>query len=183
MLDLALTDSRGGRSPPSPPDAINSTARSATSAGSAVGSTEKARSSSITSAGASSGRKWSLSTARPRTSSAHRWQTSSGSYERRGRAVLLADGANGHRIADLVDVFTSDIRFPGYVLCVSGFEQLPVPFGDYLKGAVDHFDGRLIVYCVRRDRDPGRPLFYVGQGSVRHVLAIEVRIEREIHQS
>jgi hypothetical protein len=35
---------------------------------------------------------------------------------------------------------------------VSGVEQLPVPFGDDLNGAVDHFDGRLIVYCVRRHR-------------------------------
>jgi len=35
---------------------------------------------------------------------------------------------------------------------VSGVEQLPVPFGDDLNGAVDHFDGRLIVYSVRRHR-------------------------------
>ena len=34
----------------------------------------------------------------------------------------------------------------------SGVEQLPVPFGDDLNGAVDHFNGRLIVYCVRRHR-------------------------------
>jgi hypothetical protein len=37
-------------------------------------------------------------------------------------------------------------------LSVSGVEQLPVPFGYDLNGAVDHFDGRVIVHCVRRHR-------------------------------
>jgi hypothetical protein len=34
----------------------------------------------------------------------------------------------------------------------SGVEQLPVPFGDDLNGAADHFDGRLIGYRVCRHR-------------------------------
>ena len=64
-----------------------------------------------------------------------------------------------------------------------GLDEFPVALGDDFDDAVGHFYGGLIVNCVRRDRDPGRPLFYVGQGRVRHVIVIKVRIEREIHQS
>ncbi len=42
-----------------------------------------------------------------------------------------------------------------------------MPFGDDLNGAVDYFDGRLIVYCVRGHRQPTGPFF-----CVRHVIVI-----------
>ncbi len=41
-------------------------------------------------------------------------------------------------------------------LCVSGVEQLPVPCRDDLDGAVDHFDGRLIICCVPGRKDGKR---------------------------
>src|SRR5438874_12745443 len=57
-------------------------------------------------------------------------------------------------------------------------EQLPVPLGDDVDGAVDHLDGGLIVNRVRRYWYPGGPSFDVGQRGVRHVLALEVRTSR-----
>src|SRR6266542_1219817 len=65
----------------------------------------------------------------------------------------------------------------------AGSEQLPVPLGDDFDGAVDDFYRGLIVNRVRRYWYPGGPSFYVGQGSVRHVLALQVRKQREINQS
>src|SRR6266496_2664941 len=65
----------------------------------------------------------------------------------------------------------------------AGGEQLPVPLGDDFDGAVDDLYGGLIVNRVRRYWYPGGPSFYVGQGSVRHVLVHQVRKHREIDQS
>src|SRR5262245_11236419 len=43
-----------------------------------------------------------------------------------------------------------------------GGEQLPVPLGDDLDRAVDHFDGGVVVDRVRRPWDFGRPSFCAG---------------------
>src|SRR5947209_17817656 len=61
-------------------------------------------------------------------------------------------------------------------------KQLPVPLGDDFGGTVNHLDGGLIVDRVRRDWYPGGPLFNVVEGSVRKVLVIQVRIQREVDQ-
>jgi hypothetical protein len=63
--------------------------------------------------------------------------------------------ANDHRIPE------RDSGTPGRAIdcegsaefpSASGAEQLPVPFGHDLSGAVDHFYGRLIVNCIGRYR-------------------------------
>src|SRR5262249_2022167 len=69
---------------------------------------------------------------------------------------------------------------PAYVL---GGKQLPVPLGDDLDGAVDHFDGGLIVDRVSRYCYPGGPLFGVGQGAFRQIVGIQVRQQRKVHES
>src|SRR5919106_2761529 len=62
-------------------------------------------------------------------------------------------------------------------------KQLPVPLGDDFDGVVDHLYCGLIVDRVCGHWYPGGPFFDVGQGSIRHVLALEVRKQREINQS
>ena len=43
-------------------------------------------------------------------------------------------------------------------------EQFPVPFGDDFNCTIGHFDGALIIDCVRRHGYSGGPSFCVGQG-------------------
>ena len=64
---------------------------------------------------------------------------------------------------------------------LSAAEQLPVPLGDDLGASVDHSDGGLVVDCVRRDRDSGRPLLHVGHGL--EALAIDMDAHREVDES
>ena len=54
--------------------------------------------------------------------------------------------------------------------------------GDDLDGAVDRFDGGLIVNRVRRHRHHGGPSFCVGQGILRGPLVIQVRKKRKINE-
>ena len=54
------------------------------------------------------------------------------------------------------------------------------PFGDDLDGAVDHFDGGLVVDRVRRPRQLGRPPLCGGHRVARQVGVVEVREDREV---
>src|SRR5204863_8593975 len=65
----------------------------------------------------------------------------------------------------------------------AGGEQLPVPLGDHLDGAVGHLYGGLIVDRVRRSWYPGGPSFCDGHGVVRQILVIHVRNDRKINDS
>jgi hypothetical protein len=56
-------------------------------------------------------------------------------------------------------------------------------FGNNLDGAIDHFDGGLVVNRVRRHPHPGGPSFGVDHGKVRKYLEIHVRKYRKIDQS
>src|SRR5205809_521142 len=62
-------------------------------------------------------------------------------------------------------------------------EQFPMPLGNDFDGAVGHFDGGLIVDRVCGHWYVGGPSFYVGESRIRHVLALQVRKQREINES
>jgi hypothetical protein len=62
----------------------------------------------------------------------------------------------------------------------AGGEQFPLPLGDDFDGAVDHFDGGLVVDGVRLTRDVGGPPFGSGQGVCWQVRIFDVREDREI---
>ncbi|HEY1624810.1 MAG TPA: DUF2461 family protein [Streptosporangiaceae bacterium] len=64
-----------------------------------------------------------------------------------------------------------------------GGKQLPVPLGDDFDGAVGHFDGGLVVNRVRGHRHAGGPFFRIGQAIVWHLLVIQVRKYRKVHQT
>src|SRR5579862_2010047 len=64
-----------------------------------------------------------------------------------------------------------------------GRKQLPVPLGDYLDGAVNYFDGGLIINRVRRRWPLGGPFFCVGHGILRESGVIQMRKQRKINQS
>jgi hypothetical protein len=40
-------------------------------------------------------------------------------------------------------------------------------FGDNFDGSIDHFDGGLVVDCVRRASDASRPSFCISHGVFR----------------
>src|SRR5262249_4662986 len=50
-----------------------------------------------------------------------------------------------------------DVRLRDSARVIAGIEQLPLPLGDDVDGATDHFDRGLVVDCVRRNRQTGRP--------------------------
>src|SRR5262245_14049106 len=53
------------------------------------------------------------------------------------------------------------------LICSSSVKPFPMAFGDDLNGSVDHFDGGLVVNCVRGALDTSRPSFCVRQGVLR----------------
>src|SRR5881227_1330008 len=59
-------------------------------------------------------------------------------------------------------------------------KQLPVPLGDDFDGAVDYFDGGLVVDRIRRPRQAGGPPFGSGHGVCRQVRVFDVREDRKI---
>jgi hypothetical protein len=62
----------------------------------------------------------------------------------------------------------------------AGGEQFPLPLGDDFDGAVDHFDGGLVVDGVRLARDVGGPPFGCGQGVCWQVRIFDVWEDREV---
>jgi hypothetical protein len=56
-------------------------------------------------------------------------------------------------------------------------------FGDDFDGSVNHFDGGLIVDCVRRTSETGRPSIRVGHSIFRHHLIVQMREDREVDDS
>jgi hypothetical protein len=54
-------------------------------------------------------------------------------------------------------------------------QQLPAAFRDDLDAAITDFDGRLVVYRVRRHRHFRRHRFHLGHGALRVVFMIHVR--------
>src|SRR6476469_10619639 len=65
----------------------------------------------------------------------------------------------------------------------AGIEQLPLPLGDDFDGATDHFDRRLVVDCVRRNRQTGRPDLRGGHRVVWHRLVVQVREHCEVDEA
>jgi len=67
-------------------------------------------------------------------------------------AIGLACAAGGLAAVPMLKMMEHELASDPAGPAVSGVEQLPVPFGDDLNGAVDDRDGRLIVYRVGRHR-------------------------------
>ena len=74
-------------------------------------------------------------------------------------------------------------HWPNVARVRAGIEQLPLPLGDDFDGATDHFDRSLVVDCVRRDRQTGRPELGGGHRVVWHCLVVQVREHREVDEA
>ena len=76
-----------------------------------------------------------------------------------------------------------DVRLRDFACVRAGIEQLPLPLGDDFDGATDHFDRGLVVDCVRRDRQTGRPELRGGHRLVWRRLVVQVREHREVDEA